>query len=275
MIVRRQFRWSVVLASVVLACGATAAQTVPSVPRGTPLLTPKESVMEQWNYAPQRRMGRYRVLAPSSVRPGEKLRLFVFLHGNGNSPDVMLRLAQDLDLGRCIVVCPEAPYVKIAETIEHRSEKYTAMQVSASTPDTLLPEVINLSAQWYLDVIADAKRTLPVDTLQKVTLVGFSQGGFFAHVLLTRSPQLFSTVVSISASMYAAGGVVERYEQVVPYGITLLVAHGTTDEVVPFQVGELIHSQLQRAGVAHTWLPFEGGHWPTAFVLDAMRTLLR
>jgi phospholipase/carboxylesterase len=197
------------------------------------------------------------------------------LHGNGNAPDMMATLARTLDLGRVIVICPEAPYVKLAETIEARAEKYTAMQVAPGTPDTLLPRVIDLSAEWYKGVIDDARRTLPVDTTRGTMLIGFSQGGFFAHVLLTRHPQAFSHVVSICASMYAAGGVVERYPAVVPFAVKILVAHGTKDDVVPFQTGELIHGQLDRAGIQHVWLPFDGGHATTPPVLDAIRTLLR
>lgn len=265
----------VILLLLVLGVATSVAQTVPAVPTAKHAPSHREEMMEHWSYTEQRRMARYRVLMPSSVRPYERLPLVMMLHGNGNTPDVMIRLARELDLGRVIVICPEGPYVKLAETIVAHSEKLTAMQIAQDAPDTLLPRTIDLSAQWYMDALADARRTLPVDTTRGTVLIGFSQGGFFAHVLMTRHPAMFSHVVSICASMYAAGGVVERYPAVVPFPVKVLVAHGTTDEVVAFQTGELIHSQLDRAGVVHQWLPFEGGHWPTRPVLDAIRALVR
>lgn len=130
-------------------------------------------------------------------------------------------------------------------------------------PDTLTAQAITLSADWYFSAVLDAQKNLPVDPSRKPSLVGFSQGGFYAHVLLGRHPDAFGIVVSICASMYPAGAVIEKYPALASYNVQLIVAHARQDPVVPFQTGELIHSALDNAKVKHQFIPFDGEHWPS------------
>lgn len=230
---------------------------------------------EEWHHIKQQRIGRYRVLYPKKVVPGKAYPLVVLIHGNGNGPETMLRWAREFKNDSVIFICPEAPYLKIVESINEKKERFTAMADPMAIPDSMIPDAITLSANWYHSVIYDALATLPADRSIRPFLIGFSQGGFYAHVLLTRYPEAFSAVVSVCASMYSAGNVVERYASIVPYGIRIMVAHGRQDSIVPFQTGELIHAALRNARVEHTYIPFDGQHWPSQAVTDSIRGMMR
>ncbi|MCX6140614.1 MAG: alpha/beta fold hydrolase [Candidatus Kapabacteria bacterium] len=225
---------------------------------------------EEWRHVKQERYGRYRVKVPAGASLGKVYPLVVLLHGNGNAPELMMRWARDLKLDSFVVVCPEAPYVKVPETIQSQEERYTAMADAIGIPDSLVPEAITYSADWYYNVVLDAQRTLPVDPLIKPVLIGFSQGGFYAQVVLTRHPETFRKVVTVSASMYAAGKVLERLPLLASSNVDILLVHARMDPVVPFQTGELINSAFEEAKVKHTFLPFDGGHWPTQEVTEAI-----
>lgn len=239
-------------------------------------LTDKDQNTRDYPYlfVQQTRWGRARYYIPPDLKPGEKYRLILLLHGNGHTPEIMLSWARSLGLKNVIYVCPEAPYLKVKESLSGHREKYSAAGESLGMADSLFGSIIDLSEQWYESVCRAAMRQLPVSQ-DKPIVVGFSQGGFYANVLVTRHPELFSTMVSICASMYPAGKVVERYDKVKAAGIDVLVTHGTKDETVPFQTGELIAGSLTRAGVNVTFIPFDGGHWPTPEVTEKIAAFIK
>ncbi|MBU3741425.1 MAG: tetratricopeptide repeat protein [Candidatus Kapabacteria bacterium] len=215
-------------------------------------------------YTPQTRIGTSLVTYPEGYTPDQQYRLVVLLHGNGHSSAVMTSWAKRLGLRDVIFVAPQAPYVKMLETIASLRERYSAAGEELNAPDSLLDDVVTTSAEWYHDAMMQAWRTLPVSQQKKPIVIGFSQGGFYAHVLATRYPGDIEAFCSISASMYAHGNVTPRYPQLRTFGVRALVLHGTKDEVVPLQTAELIHAGLQQAGVDHNYFTFDGAHWPTS-----------
>lgn len=222
----------------------------------------------------QVRWGRSRVLYPPDMKAGESYQLILLLHGNGHTPEIMLSWARGLKLRNVIFVCPEAPYLKVKESFSAQREKFSAAGESLGMADSLFGSIIDLSAEWYESVCLDARRQLPVSEA-KAIVVGFSQGGFFANVLTTRYPDTFSALVSLSASMYAAGKVVDRYDRLKENSIDVFLAHGTKDDVVPFQTVELIKASMDRAGVNVKYVPFDGGHWPTPDLNEKIVAFIR
>ena len=212
-------------------------------------------------YARQERIGRYRVLFPPGYDPLQRYHLVLLLHGNGNEPLMMLRWAKALDLQRAIIVCPEAPYVKVAETIAQGRLRLSAAGEDLPAPDSMNPTIVELSAQWYRTVLDDAERTLPIVKGSLPIVVGFSQGGFYAQVLATRYPDRIRAAVLLAPSYYAWGGITERLENLRRYGIEVLHVHGRQDPIVPIQTGWLIAELYRRAGVNYTLFEFDGEHW--------------
>lgn len=213
-------------------------------------------------YSRQTRIGSSVVTFPEGYSPEKHYRLVVLLHGNGHSSAVMTSWAKRLGLRDVIFVAPQAPYLKLYETIASLRERHSAAGEELHAPDSLLDDVVTTSAEWYHTAMMDAWRSLPVQR-RKPVIIGFSQGGFYAHVLATRYPGDIEAICSISASMYAHGDVTANYQQLRTYGLRVLLTHGTRDDVVPLQTAELIRAALQQAGVDHSYVTFDGGHWPT------------
>jgi predicted esterase len=214
-------------------------------------------------FAPQKRWGRYRVLYPDNYNESLKYQLVVLFHGNGQDPNIMLRWAKQLNLNNDVIfVCPEAPYVKMRETIYSQQMRLSATGEDLGYSDSLKSEVIATSAEWYASVIDDAMAELPVKNNLPI-IIGFSQGGFYASVVATRYPQKISSVIVMNGSMYQEGKVTQRLNLLRQYGIDLLVMHGTEDETVPYQTAILYTNALKGENVNYTLYPFKGGHWPT------------
>ena len=212
-------------------------------------------------YTHQERIGRYRVLYPPSYDTLQRYPLVLLLHGNGNEPVMMLRWAKALGLGRAIIVCPEAPYVKVAETIAQGRLRLSAAGEDLAAPDSLNPTIVDLSAQWYLHVLDDAERTLPVERATLPIVVGFSQGGFYAQVLVTRYPERFRAAVLLAPSYYQWGGIAQRLGNLVRFGIDVLHVHGREDAIVPIKTAHLLGELYTRANVNYTLIEFDGEHW--------------
>lgn len=213
-------------------------------------------------YTLQVRMAKYHVIMPSVVKPAQTFPAVLVLHGNGHTPEFMMQWVKQLGIDSVIFIFPEAPYPKYAEIMESKKVKLSASGEGIGMPDSLMADVVNASAAWYHDALTDASARLPISRV-KPLILGFSQGGFYSYVVATRYPFTFSGVISVCASMYDYGHALEKFSELRQYGIEVLITHARQDPTVPFQTAELIAGALERNGVTHTFLPFDGGHWPT------------
>ncbi len=221
----------------------------------------------------QVRYGSYQVIMPANVKPTETYPAVLVLHGNGNNPEVMMNWVRTLKMDSVIFLFPEAPYPKLHEIMAIQHPVFSASGRGLGLPDSLFAGVIDASAAWYHDVYIDASTKLPISR-RKPVIIGFSQGGFYAYVVASRYPQDFRSIISISASMYAEGQVEGHLDDLRLYGVDVLVAHGKSDKVVPFQTAELISAMLSTARIEHEVKPYEGGHWPSKTVSKYIRTWL-
>lgn len=213
-------------------------------------------------FAKQERWGRYRILFPKTYDSKLRYHLVLLLHGNSQEPQVILKWAKELQLEQCIIVCPEAPYVKLLETITQGKMRLSAAGEELGMPDSMKYAIVDESSDWYMSVLSDAQRTLPVYKELPI-VVGFSQGGFYTNCLITRYPNRFRSAVMMCASYFDFGGIAERLPNVKRYGIDVLHVHGRQDPIVPFQTAELIHALFERNGVTNTFIPYDGTHWMT------------
>jgi predicted esterase len=51
----------------------------------------------------------------------------------------------------------------------------------------------------------------------------------------------------------------------------MFVAHGLSDAIVPFSVGQSYRRTLETIGASMVFVSFDGGHWPTSAVDVALR----
>ncbi len=255
----------------------SAAVGVTSASRGVAPRTsvppvPAIDTVGQWRHLEQRRLGRYKLSLPSGYATSTRTYpLILLLHGNGNTPQGLLTWFAGLGLDSVIVVAPEAPYVKLPETIDRRQGAYTGFGDAIALPDTMRGASLELTARWYADVLRDAMGSLRIDSTRGPLVVGFSQGGFFAHVLLTLIPEELGGIASICASTYPQWNVQARYVSVPQPRPRVFVAHGTADPIVPFSIGQSYKTALETVGFPFVFYPFAGGHWPTPDVDIALR----
>lgn len=216
-----------------------------------------------FEFAPQKRLGRYRILYPPKYNPKVKCSLVMLLHGNSQEPVTMLRWAKQLNLQNVIFICPEGTYTHLAETMKRGTHRFTAAGEDLQAPDSMKTMIVDYSAEWYNAVLMDARKKLNVYKFDPCTIVGFSQGGFYASVLASRYPENYSSIVSICGSLYNEGRLEEHVANFKRYGIEILLLHGTQDQIVPFQTSQLYKSILDKNGVSNQIYTFVGGHWPT------------
>lgn len=221
----------------------------------------------------QVRMGTYKVLLPTELKPAQKYPAVLVLHGNGHTEDTMVEWARQLKMDSVIFVFPRAPYVKLPEVMASQRPRYSGSGTDLGFPDSLLTDVVEATAAWYHDALIDASVRFPVSKVKPI-VVGFSQGGFLSYAVATKYPQTFQSVVSICASMYQYGNVKSHLSDLASYGIDVMVLHAKQDPVVPFQTGELLWAMLQDAKVRSTFVPFDGVHWPSASATSQVREWL-
>ena len=213
-------------------------------------------------FTEQKRIGRYRVLYPTEYDSTLQYNLCLVLHGNSQNPEFILQWVQSLHIKNTLFISPEAPYLKFKESIYAGESRFSAAGEDQSFPDTLKDDIVNMSTEWYHNVLLDAIKTLPINNF-KPAIMGFSQGGFYASVLASRYAKDISTAIVLCGSMYKEGKIVKSIEDLKKNNVDILLIHGTKDMVVPFQTAELFRNVLIEKQVQHTFVPFDGGHWPS------------
>lgn len=225
-------------------------------------------------FAPQRRLGRYFVLYPPRYSLQRRYYLVLLLHGNGQAPGQLFAWARQWQTEDMLIVAPEAPYVRLRPTLNAAALRFSALGEELGAADSLREEILAATAEWYQEVVEEAFQRFPLRRALPV-VVGFSQGGFMAMVLLARQPGAYAGAALVAPSYYPEGKVLERLPELRRYGVSLLLLHGRQDPIVPFQTAELLANAFAHAGVEYEFLPFEGVHWPSAEATEALRQWLR
>lgn len=193
--------------------------------------------------------------------------LLLLLHGRGDTAEHFLESVEDWRGEDFILAAVETPYVLAlpggrngrcwAPWESGKDNTKAAYQLSATTVERALKFL---------------KENYPVDA-KKVYLLGFSEGAFMAaHCGLRYADQISGTIV-------ISGGhdpsLVAEEDFAKAKGIRILVAHGTSDAVVPYGTGKKFVEALVSHGVKHEFFPFEGGHSIPQVVRDGVYGWMR
>lgn len=170
------------------------------------------------------------VLEPPGLTAGERRPLVIFLHGLGGSGQDAV---DDLGLGRfgarhrVFVVAPDG-------TPDRQGRRFwNAGRACCNFDGVALDDVERLSA-----LIAQWRQWPGVDP-RRVYVVGFSNGGFMAHLLACRISDSLAAVASL-----AGGGPDPRQPCAVSSPIGVLEVHGDADPVVRYQGGRVFDSPV-------------------------------
>ncbi|MEK7468546.1 MAG: alpha/beta hydrolase-fold protein [Planctomycetota bacterium] len=193
--------------------------------------------------------------------------LLLLLHGRGDTAEHFLENVEDWRGEDFLVASLETPYI-LALPGGRNGHCWAPWESGKENT----AEAYKLSAATVERALKFLKEKYPVNP-GKVYLLGFSEGAFMAaHCGLRYADQIAGTIV-ISGGHDPSLVVEEDF--VKAKGIRILVAHGTSDSVVPYGTGKKLVEALEKHGVKHDFFPFEGGHSLPQVVKDGVHGWLR
>jgi phospholipase/carboxylesterase len=183
---------------------------------------------------------------------GTKIRnhpVLMLLHGRGTTEDDLLGLVDYLD-PRFFVVSVRAPF-----KFEQGIGGYTWYDVQdVGIPHPMqFEESYNRLTQFVLDV----NQNYPVDP-RRVFMLGFSMGSIMSLALSLTKPELIRGVVAHSG--YIPENTSLRFAWDRLQDLSLFIAHGVADSVIPVQLGRRAHDLLSKTQADLTYKEYPIAH---------------
>lgn len=207
------------------------------------------------------------VRRPKNYDAQQEYGLLLLLHGRGDTAEHFLENVEDWRGDDFYVAAVETPY--LLPLPGGRSGRCWAPWESGKDN---IREAYKLSADTVGRTLDALKAKYRLDA-KRVYLLGFSEGAFMtAHCALMHADRLAGAVVISGGhdpSLLTEGD----FEN--GKSVRILVAHGTSDAVVPFLTGRKLHEALEEKGVAHEFFPFEGGHTVPQAVREGVDAWIR
>jgi phospholipase/carboxylesterase len=175
--------------------------------------------------------------------------VLLLLHGRGTNEDDLLELADYLD-PRFFLVSVRAPF-----RYEEGFGGYTWYDVQ----DVGIPhagqfeESYNRLGQFVLDV----NQNYPVDP-RRMFLLGFSMGSIMSLALSLTKPELIRGVVAHSGYIPENTSLQFAWDRL--QRLSLFIAHGVNDSVIPVHLGRRAHDLLSRTQADLTYKEYPIPH---------------
>lgn len=211
---------------------------------------------------------RARVVVPAA--PPE--RVIVLLHGFGAPGDDLVSLGEWIGGDRTAWVFPEAPLELGGLYGDARAWWMIDLDAIGDLSRDRSEEVPPGLAEARRAMIAllDAVRARFGD---RVVLGGFSQGAMLSLDLALHDPRPLDGLLLLSGTLIAKADWAPR--MVTRAGLPVLQSHGRRDQLLPFRAAVTLRDLLIGAGLAVTWVEFDGGHEIPPPVLDAVTAAVR
>lgn len=139
--------------------------------------------------------------------------------------------------------------------------------MSQEVPDGMAEA--NQMVNALLDAVED-RLGVPGD---RIVLGGFSQGAMLSCDVALRSDRALAGLVLFSGTLLAEPEWGPR--MAARAGLKVVQSHGRHDPLLPFSLAERLRDLLTGAGLAHTWVPFDGQHEIPRAGLTAASALLQ
>ncbi|HTY62675.1 MAG TPA: dienelactone hydrolase family protein [Acidobacteriota bacterium] len=188
---------------------------------------------------------------------------FVLLHGYGSTADHWIPFTQSIPFspqGRYLL--PEAPLAtpRIDGGMDGRAwwemDFGTHLRANNKGIDFVHehPEGLDLAAAQVRALLSSKGNSRS----QPFILGGFSQGAMVACDIAFASDEPLAALVILSGNpinedIWRSGFDRRR-------GMPVFMSHGRNDDILPFDLAERLHTELQAAGLKVTFVPFNGGH---------------
>jgi phospholipase/carboxylesterase len=199
----------------------------------------------------------YRLRLPRAHQPDKPTSLVIALHGNGGNPDTFHTLAPLFDEQDLILVMPQGAYT-------HPQDGMLPMyQYTFGLPsqDRNLWKKADLATVAYIAELARELRRL--HAIDKIYILGFSEGGVFAYQTAILHPDLFSGIIVFGASLPRTD---QPWSILNPQGIQnaaavkVFIGHGEDDPAVSVDEARKAYKILSEAGFKVRIGTLPGGH---------------
>ena len=213
----------------------------------------------------------YRILYPEQINDGEKVPLFVFLHGMGmRGTDNERQLSRGADLFLkpenrkdfpCIAFYPQVPETSAFVTAKENGKNLNYSRFATVTDHSTISVAFTPYGEMVYDVIQQLIQSGAVDT-NRIYISGSSMGGFSTFHFIAEYPELFAAAAPMAGG--ATVTTVGKWAGKVP----VWIVHGDADQIVGVEASRRVHEELKRLGVAHRYSEYPGAKhnsWDNAF----------
>lgn len=172
--------------------------------------------------------------------------LVIMLHGLGADGEDLISLAHYFakEMPNTAFVAPNAPYENDMAP-PGTPMGYQWFSLRDTSPAKLVEEVSNIAPIMYSYI--EAKKQEFGLTNDKIALLGFSQGSMLSLFLAPRLKEALAAVLSYSGALIAAEDLEANKDQLTKIPVHL--AHGDSDDIVPFAVFEPTKEVLENVGL--------------------------
>lgn len=208
--------------------------------------------------------------------------MVVLLHGFGAPGTDLLPLGDEIEVpSGTRFAFPEAPHLLPVELGGGAGRCWWMIDVMQLQMAMLLgqerdlsretPEGLSAAREHVEAMLGELGERFGLDR-ERLVLGGFSQGAMLACDVALRSSEPLAGLVLMSGTYLAADVWTPLMER--RAGLPVLQSHGRQDPLLPFSLAERLRDALAGAGLAVTWVPFDGGHGIAPVVLDQLAGFL-
>jgi phospholipase/carboxylesterase len=205
----------------------------------------------------------------------------VLLHGYGSQPQDWFPFVTTIKLpkggGRFVfpsapepTVPPDGPLGGLGWWRLHLD---TYVPAGAKLPDLSKAHPAGLvrAAGEIRTLLGEVEKRLAVHPRTAI-LGGFSQGGIVAAEVAFRSDVPLRALLLFSPTLVDEAAWIKAMER--RRGLPVFISHGRKDDVLSYEASARLQETMQKAGLAVTWFPFDGGHEITVPVVEKLNEFL-
>lgn len=183
----------------------------------------------------------------------------LWLHGLGADGHDFVPLVPELNLPSFLplrFIFPHAPLQPVTINNGYVMRAWfdiKGLSFDAQIDEEGIAKSVSSVHQWIEE---EKQRGIPS---QNIILAGFSQGAAVALHAGLRFPTKLGGIIALSGVLPAADKLFKE-KNIANNSLPILIAHGTTDSVIPIRLGEMSATLLKNHGYQTTWKQYDMGH---------------
>jgi phospholipase/carboxylesterase len=182
------------------------------------------------------------------TKQSEKNPTIFAIHGRGTDENDLVPLVHLLGFADVLLVAPRAPFPFPFGGFAW----YDLAQEAVPEPETFLT-----SLDMLRKFIEEVKVRYPVN-LERLLLLGFSQGTVMAYATGLLNPTSFRGIAALSGYVPHRSGLPLELTKL--QSLSVFISHGTDDAIIPVRLGRESAELLKQAGAGVTYREYPMGH---------------